>query len=956
MAKDTNGDIENQSPDPPGITAKTNPSSDPPVRTSNPSPSNDAVGSEDKKKNASNKKGAVFAVIFLVVILTIVLVGTLYPSSKESDASSKTITSGNDAGELGSSSDEGTTTITATASTKPSVADPSVTELDGKTSPPTTIAATTDNNTTGATATLPTGTPPKEDYVAPVVYETKYLASKGPILSKVRMINPGVANGYDSCDDLREDMLNALKHYASNFIARQTQNNWPEKCDPNDKPFDGGFEYGPVFEESVSVATESFAESSDSLMAKDPAPGAAMATADEVSNEDSFETNNQVDGVDEGDIVKSDGTYVYAAYGDLLYVWNATDGTNGISITPMPYEKVNETECTWEPWVHEPWPIDVFAEEVQAKEPVSPESVRTRDRNRRHSRKASSIMGYPGGRWNPCRQDKPRILSLLLEGSRITVITSENKNHLYYYPSENDEEEIESTIDDYTKLTIRVYNVSVVPTDGNPLELLGEKEIKGNYDSARSIDNTGLVVTTSNVNKWSFTEDLYRYKHQYCGMNSTEYEALAVETALNKTEAFLDRMLEDMKLQLDGTCDSFFQIAAMQSGDSDEDGTKTDGDMLSQFVQVLSFDMSADFENKEISTNVAGAYSSGWLSSVYASQGFVATLNEGSHYNPSTNSWDSATYILGFDITGTTPKPFCYAEVAGRPGVPRNPYVTDFYEDHLRVVTTESSWSTDEGSRTTNRIRILKVPSTPEEGQEMNQTAETGHLGKPNENVEAVRFIGPRAYVVTFERTDPFYIYDLSDPTKPEKLGELEIPGFSSYLHPISIDGVDLMLGIGVHVDEETQRRAGLKISLFDISDPRNPTENATFIDEGAYSSGGNDFKAFRFLTQSKKLILPKSEWTWGSKGNFDGFVVYDVSLGNITSSYEIEHASAYTMNHGCWYNAHMPARSFVFQSKLTTILSHSVISSDLADGDELWNMTLGEGLTDKDNCWDYFF
>mmetsp|Transcript_21912 Transcript_21912/g.41363 ORF Transcript_21912/g.41363 Transcript_21912/m.41363 type:complete len:847 (-) Transcript_21912:807-3347(-) len=834
MAKNTSGDIENQSPDPPGIANKANPSPDPPARTSNPSPSSDVVGSGDKKKNASNNnnnnrrnKGAALAVIFLVVILTIVVAVTLYPPSKESDASLNTITPGNDAGESGSSSDEGTTIITVTASTKPSVADPFVTELDGKTSPPTTIAATTetsnedggstliqpiDNNaTTGAaTTTLPTtSTPPKEDFVAPVVYETKYLASKGPILSKVRMINPGVANGYDSCDDLREDMLNALKHYASNFIARQSNNNWHERCDPNNpgRPWTWGYEY----EESAieAEATVSLnAESSDSLMAKDPAPGAAGATADEVSNEDSFETNNQVDGVDEGDIVKSDGTYVYAAYGDLLYVWNATNGTNGISITPMPYEKVNETECTWKPWVHEPWLIDepfltkpieedfwteeeavsitvgeveeleaapVSTEEVHTKEPVSPESVRTRNRNHRHSRKASSIMGYPGGLWNPCRQDKPRILSLLLEGSRITVIASENKNHLYYYPSENDEEEIESTIDDYTKLTIRVYNVSEVPTDGSPLELLGEKEIKGNYDSARSIDNTGLVVTTSNVNKWSFTQDLYRHHPQYCGMNSTEYEALAVETALNKTEAFLDRMLEDMKLQLDGTCDSFFQIAAMQSGDSDEDGTKTDGDMLSQFVQVLSFDMSANFENKEISTNVAGAYSSGWLSSVYASQGFVVTLNEGSHYNPNTNEWDSATYILGFDITGTTPKPFCYAEVAGRPGVPRNPYVTDFYEGHLRVVTTETSWSIDEGRRTTNKIRILKVPSTPEEGQEMNQTAETGHLGKPNENVEAVRFIGPRAYVVTFERTDPFYIYDLSDPTKPEKLGELEV-------------------------------------------------------------------------------------------------------------------------------------------------------------------------------------
>ena len=171
-------------------------------------------------------------------------------------------------------------------------------------------------------------------------------------------------------------------------------------------------------------------------------------------------------------------------------------------------------------------------------------------------------------------------------------------------------------------------------------------------------------------------------------------------------------------------------------------------------------------------------------------------------------------------------------------------------------------------------------------------------------------------------------------------------------MHPIEIDGVPLILGIGEHVDER-QSRVGVKISLFDISDLTNPTENATFVDEGAYSSAGNDFKAFRYLPQSRKLILPKSKYTWSDEGNFDGFVVYDVSLGAVKSSYEIQHASSYDMYNGCWYNAYMPARSFVFQSKLTTILSHSVKSTDLENGDQLWNLNLDENNTD---CSNYFF
>ena len=70
------------------------------------------------------------------------------------------------------------------------------------------------------------------------------------------------------------------------------------------------------------------------------------------------------------------------------------------------------------------------------------------------------------------------------------------------------------------------------------------------------------------------------------------------------------------------------------------------------------------------------------------------------------------------------------------------------------------------------------------------------------------------------------------------------------------------MIGVGEHIDPDTSRRVGVKISLFNITDPTNPTETAHFVDDGAYSSAGNDFKAFRFLPISKKLIIPQSKYT----------------------------------------------------------------------------------------------
>ena len=73
------------------------------------------------------------------------------------------------------------------------------------------------------------------------------------------------------------------------------------------------------------------------------------------------------------------------------------------------------------------------------------------------------------------------------------------------------------------------------------------------------------------------------------------------------------------------------------------------------------------------------------------------------------------------------------------------------------------------------------------------------------------------------------------------------------------------MIGLGRDVNETTGRETGVKISLFDVLDPTSLEESAVYVDQGAYSSAGNDFKAFRYLPLSQKLILPKSEYNWNS-------------------------------------------------------------------------------------------
>jgi hypothetical protein len=214
----------------------------------------------------------------------------------------------------------------------------------------------------------------------------------------------------------------------------------------------------------------------------------------------------------------------------------------------------------------------------------------------------------------------------------------------------------------------------------------------------------------------------------------------------------------------------------MQSGNNTSD--TANADLLSNFVSVISFNTADEYIDEEVPIALSGSFANGWLSNVYVAQNFVAALAVGSKYNPDTSSWDQSTFILGFDISNPTPVPYSVGQVSGSP---INQYATDLFEDHLRIATTEWQWSETDGSRTTNKIFVLDLPSDPKSDATMKVVGETDHLGKPNESIYAVRFIGDTAYVVTFEQVDPFIVVDLTNATNPRPIGELEVSSNADY-------------------------------------------------------------------------------------------------------------------------------------------------------------------------------
>ncbi len=183
-----------------------------------------------------------------------------------------------------------------------------------------------------------------------------------------------------------------------------------------------------------------------------------------------------------------------------------------------------------------------------------------------------------------------------------------------------------------------------------------------------------------------------------------------------------------------------------------------------------------------------------------------------------------------------------------------NQYSLDEKDGNLRIAL--ESW---EGTRVAVLDKNLKL------------LGETESLEK-NEDMYASRFIGDKAYLVTYRNTDPLFVIDLSNPKKPEVLGELKIPGYSTYLHPYDENH---LIGIGMDTEEVINRDSygnvtsswvtitGMKMSLFDVSDIHNPREidKTTIGDSRTVSAILTNPKALLFSKEKELLAIPVNHY-----------------------------------------------------------------------------------------------
>lgn len=255
--------------------------------------------------------------------------------------------------------------------------------------------------------------------------------------------------------------------------------------------------------------------------------------------------------------------------------------------------------------------------------------------------------------------------------------------------------------------------------------------------------------------------------------------------------------------------------------------------------------------------------------STLAKKGIIGYIKDIEEYD---TDYDTYTTIYKFNISEQGN--LQYKNKTKVKGKTINQFSIDEYEENLRI-----ALQSQEGSRIVVFDKNLK------------NIGETEYLSK-GEKMYSTRFLGNKAYMVTYKNTDPLYVIDLSTPSNPKTLGELKIPGYSTYLHPYDENHI---IGIGMQTEEKINRNSsgkvmstsavitGMKMALFDVSDVNNPIQISQTIigDRRTTSAILTNHKALLFSKEKELLAIPVNKYP----SNFE-ISADEVNIGGVEKSY----------------------------------------------------------------------
>jgi len=306
------------------------------------------------------------------------------------------------------------------------------------------------------------------------------------------------------------------------------------------------------------------------------------------------------------------------------------------------------------------------------------------------------------------------------------------------------------------------------------------------------------------------------------------------------SDAELGELLPDVVVEMSGTQEERKDI-------SDVDGffRPADPDGLG-FTSVVSMDIDdpAGFSAQTVV---------GFPANVYSSTEALYLTNSQFRFDGTARE-STDIYKFAYTDDGTS-----LAAAGSVPGRVLNQYSMGEHDGFLRLATTVRTGGGFEPGTTRNDVYVLE-----QVGDSLEMAGSVEGLA-PGESIFSARFIGDRGYLVTFEQIDPLFTLDMSDPRDPQAVGELKVPGFSTFILPLNDN---YLLTVGRHTDENQQFifPEGVRLSIFDVSDFANPqlAHFEVIGTNGGSSEALHNPKALTYFGQRDLLALPVELYNFG--------------------------------------------------------------------------------------------
>ena len=494
--------------------------------------------------------------------------------------------------------------------------------------------------------------------------------------------------------------------------------------------------------------------------------------------------------------------------------------------------------------------------------------------------------------------------------------------------------------------------------------------IEGDYKTGRKVNGVVRMVSYANMN----IHDLRYYpilEEDYWEFDSETPEAKrimaqAVAKTINENNAKIaDMDLDDLIPRLYEVMDDRSVIDHTYAENNCQDFKIADDGFGWGFTSILTLDLLGDtfeFDADHILTN---------YSEVYASQDvmIIAEASFDSWWFWNNEDATEKTNIHRFDISeGATT---VYAGSGRVKGLIGGQFALSEYEGFVRVASTTGGWGRwwmDEREEPANHVFVLEEATLENGATVLNQVGSVENIA-PGERIWSSRFVEDEGYLVTFRNIDPLWTIDLSNPRDPKIKGELEVPGVSTYIHPLRGEEEGFLLTIGFGGDGEGLNW-NTQISLFDVTNFSNPLLASALpiaLEDGddwyyAYSEANYEHKAFQYWSPRKLLAIPVSTYRHRydpeSGRNSYEYVsrldLIEVDVENGLSKYgSVDHSDFFNRDAERWWN-YRDVRRSIFMGDYIYAISDRGVTAHHLDTLKLSASYKLPGTEQRGSHWDF--